>query len=635
MRIVKKAIGPAIAVLVVVGLWYWFFGRKKQDAGPPVATATVERRDLVVSVIAVGAIEPLTTVDVKANVAGEIIEMAVDRGDAVLKGDLIARIDPTETKTQFEQAQANVQSANARVAERAADQTRQSRSTSAQVSAASSSIRSADARVRQAESSLSYQRRVTETEIRQAEEALETARSRVRQAEARANAQPGITSSTISRAEAALRASKQSLSKLTAATHPQERAAVKAQLAAAKIALDTEEKKLQRVERLLQRGGASQQELDTAQSLVADARDRYESAQAASDTLQQKQAAELQEAQAQVDQAEASLETARAGAVDVEVAREELATARASLREAEAALVRAQAGKAQDAVKEDELKAARAAAGEARAQMTVARANTLSAVAAAHQVTQARADTLSSKAQLDNARKNLGYTTVVAPRDGLVIDRYVEEGTVISSGRSAVATGPSIITIADVSRMFVLAEVDEADIGQVKVGQSAEVQVETLPDKIFAGKVVQMYPRGTVENDVVTFMVRVEILDPNPLLKPAMTAEVNIICARKEQVLAAPTEAIFRIEGQSVAELYKGEKAPPEQVPVVTGLADFEWTEIVSGLKEGDQLVLESMGGKGGPGGRGGPGGNSRAGGSQENMRRMMRMGAGPGGGRR
>jgi multidrug efflux pump subunit AcrA (membrane-fusion protein) len=167
----------------------------------------------------------------------------------------------------------------------------------------------------------------------------------------------------------------------------------------------------------------------------------------------------------------------------------------------------------------------------------------------------------------------------------------------------------------------------------VKVGQPAEVQVETLPDKIFAGKVVQMYPRGTVENDVVTFMVRVEILEPNPLLKPAMTAEVKIICARKKQVLAAPTEAIFRIEGQSVAELYKGEDVPPEQVPVVTGLADFEWTEIVSGLKEGDQLVLESTGGMGGPGGR--PGGNSRAGGPQENMRRMMRMGGGPGGGPR
>jgi len=611
----KRIIWPTVAVLVL-GAGYWYYNKRKKDKMAQqtgqIQTAAVERRDITVSVAALGDLEPLTTVEVKANVAGEIVELAVDRGDRVEEGDLIARIDPTETRTQFDQAAADVTAATARVQESSAELRRQRRTTAAQISAASDGITTADARVKQAESNLAYQRTVTDVDILRSEQSLEATQARLRQAEARAAAQPELTAASIRRADADLESAQQALRKLTRATHPQERASVEAQFTTAKITLETDRGNLERIKQLHARGGASLRELETAQTTYASSQDRFASAQAASQALPDKHAAELAEAQARVRQSEASLDTARSNQVDVDIAQEELVSARASVREAEASLAAAKAGKAQDTIREQELLASRASAKEARSQLSVARANSLSADKSAFQLTQAKAQTKRSEAQLENATKNLGYTTVKAPRDGLVVDRYVEQGTVITSGRSSITQGTSIITMADVGRMFVLTDVDEADIGQVKVGQPAQVESETFPGEVFQGKVVQVYPRGQEEQQVIVFKVRVEITKPPAKLRPGMTAEVTIIIASRKNVLAVPVDAVFEREGTSIAEIMvEGES---KQVPVKTGISDYEFIEIIEGLKEGDQVVLEPS-----VGGPGGPGEGSR------NMRRMMR----------
>jgi HlyD family secretion protein len=618
---------------VVVGGIYYYRKHKAGDEEAPVRTATVERQDIVVAVSAVGMLEPLTTVEVKASVAGEIVELAVDRGDHVEGGDLIARVDPTETQSAYDQAQADVASALARVQEATADLHRQREVTPAQIRAAEDAVETALVRVRQAESALEYQEKTTAADIRRTQESLAAAQVRVRQAEERAKAEPELNKAAIRQAEAEVNAAEEAVNRLKQATHPQEKAVAKSQIDAAKVNLENSTKALERLKRLSGKGFVADQQVEDAQTALAESQDRYDSAKAALDTLAQKHQADLREADARVAQAKAGLAAARTGEADVRVAEQELEAAEAAVRESQASLAAAEAGKTQDEVRRRDIEAARAAAEESRTQLRVAQANALQTEVTVHQVSQARAQARRSTAQLENARKNLAYTTIVAPRAGLVVDRFVEQGTVITSGRSSVTAGTNIVTLADVSRMFVLAEVDEADIGQVKVGLPAEMEVETFRDRTFTGRVTQVYPKGEEIENVTIFRVRIEVDEPHRKLNPGMTAEVSIIIDRKDNVLAAPNDALYQQRGQSFADvMVDGE---PEPVEVETGIASFDWTEIKSGLREGEEVVVGGGGawtGQGGPGGSGGPGGRSGQGGQRDGgqqMRRMMRMSPG------
>ncbi|MFQ6096532.1 MAG: biotin/lipoyl-binding protein, partial [Armatimonadota bacterium] len=307
-----------IAVIISAGIAYYRKRRTKREA-PPLRTATVERRDVVVAVSAVGALEALTTVDVKANVAGEIVELAVDRGDRVSTGDLVARIDPTETQAAYDQAEADVSAALARVDEMAAQARRQREVTPAEVRAAEAAVEAAEARVRQAERALALEKKLTESNIESSEQSLEASHARLRQTEARAQTQPRLTRSAIEQAEADLRSAREALKRLQQATHPQERADAKAEIEAARVTVDNDAKALRRLRELHDMGYVSRQEMEDAEKRLADSQRRFDSAKAAYDTLEQKQAADVREAQARVQQAEAALDAARANEVEVDV----------------------------------------------------------------------------------------------------------------------------------------------------------------------------------------------------------------------------------------------------------------------------------------------------------------------------
>jgi multidrug efflux pump subunit AcrA (membrane-fusion protein) len=253
-----------IVIAVVVAVVLYLRHRKAKDEAPSLRTAAVERRDVVVSVTAVGALEPLTTVDVKANVAGEIVELAVDRGDYVKNGDLIARIDPTETRSAYDQARADVAAALARVQQSTTDLHRQRELTPAQIQAAQDATDSAIARTDQARATLDYQRKSTEASIQQATEALDAARAWLKQAEELAKAQPQLTAATIQQRDAAERASKEALNRLVQATQPQERAVAKSSLEAARVSLENEKKALERSRALFNKGFLAKQGVEDA-----------------------------------------------------------------------------------------------------------------------------------------------------------------------------------------------------------------------------------------------------------------------------------------------------------------------------------------------------------------------------------
>jgi multidrug efflux pump subunit AcrA (membrane-fusion protein) len=186
------------------------------------------------------------------------------------------------------------------------------------------------------------------------------------------------------------------------------------------------------------------------------------------------------------------------------------------------------------------------------------------------------------------AEDRLTDTKVVSTLDGVVANRNVQIGQIISSGISNVGGGTTVLTLSDLSRIFVLAAVDESDIGKVKEDQAAIITADAFPGRTFEGKVVQIAVRGVNSSNVVTFEVKIEVTSEHKsLLKPEMTANVEIVAAEKQDVLIVPVEAVTRKGRKFYATLAKGDDRE-----VQTGLSDGLKMEIASGLAEGDTVVF-------------------------------------------
>ena len=218
--------------------------------------------------------------------------------------------------------------------------------------------------------------------------------------------------------------------------------------------------------------------------------------------------------------------------------------------------------------------------------------------AARQNVKAAQAQVEIEKVNVDLARQKYADTSVYSPMDCVVTARNVQVGQIISSPYTNVAGGTTVLTLSDLSHIYVLATVDESDISRVVLGQDAKVTVDAYPGKFFKGKVVRIAPRGVNVSNVVTFEVKIEILSENKnLLRPEMTANVHIEVAKKENTLAVPNDAIQRKgQGKYVVEVLKPDNSQDEK-EVKIGIGDGRRTEIVSGLGEGETVVLKKSGG--------------------------------------
>jgi RND family efflux transporter MFP subunit len=205
----------------------------------------------------------------------------------------------------------------------------------------------------------------------------------------------------------------------------------------------------------------------------------------------------------------------------------------------------------------------------------------------------AEAQVKSDKLLLSDAEERLEDTTVIAPIDGVVAVRNIQVGTIIASGINNVGGGTTMMTLIDMSRIFVLAYVDESDIGRIKPGQRARITVDAYPEMTFPGEVVRVATKGVEESSVVTFEVKIEVKGRNrQFLKPEMTADVEVIAVEKDDVLLVPVTAIERRRGETFVSLYNSETTVVRQVTI--GDSDGEFMEIVAGLNEGDVVSAGS-----------------------------------------
>jgi HlyD family secretion protein len=208
---------------------------------------------------------------------------------------------------------------------------------------------------------------------------------------------------------------------------------------------------------------------------------------------------------------------------------------------------------------------------------------------------QARAQVMQNQASLQQLEEQLGYTTIVAPMDGVILSRDVEMGDAVSSILVLGSTATLVMTEGDTSEVYVQGKVDEADIAHVYMGQPARIKVESFRDRLFNGKVTKIAPMGVEKDNVTTFEVRVSINNPGGELKANMTANAEILLDEHKGVLTVPENAVLydNQRNASVQIPDKHQKEGFRKIPVTVGLSNGSVTEIVSGLKEGDQVVLQ------------------------------------------
>jgi HlyD family secretion protein len=248
-----------------------------------------------------------------------------------------------------------------------------------------------------------------------------------------------------------------------------------------------------------------------------------------------------------------------------------------------------------------------------------------------------KSEVVRAQVAVETARIQLDDTDLRAPISGTIIEKLVEEGQVISSPIMDVGGGTVLLKMADLSSVEVRTLVDETDIGKITPGQAAEVTVTAYPNQPFRGTVQKIEPQANADQTVTTFAVRIVLRNDNGLLKPGMNAEVSILVTERKDVLAVPTGALrtdrdlktsailVGLDEATAAEQLKANALPdpapasgrsagtasgekyqysnrywvfvsrdgkPVAVPVMTGITDLDYSEVLSGLKAGDAVYL-------------------------------------------
>ncbi len=202
-----------------------------------------------------------------------------------------------------------------------------------------------------------------------------------------------------------------------------------------------------------------------------------------------------------------------------------------------------------------------------------------------------------AKVDLEDARKTLGDAIIKSPIDGTVLEKFVQEGDTVISSRQGFSEGTTICTIAELSEVQVKGSVDEVDIGQVKVGQKAEITVDAYPERKYDGVVANIYPQGQKQaGGLTTFTVIVSVENKDRSLLANMTATIRIRTKEVKDVLLVPFAAIQPGEKENETIVYvRDERGIPKETKVILGATDYENYEVKEGLKEGDLVKIKNF----------------------------------------
>ena len=647
---IAGAIVLVVAVAVVVGRMVF---ATKDDAATANAsalkTATVERDDIAITIDATGTIKPLNIVEVSSKASGKILELKVDAGDYVEKDEIIAVIETTYVQISLEQAQADLQSAKARL--------------------------------QQAQIDIELQREQSDIQIRQAQESLGEAQQRLLQLKEDIRFEKIANARGVMDAENNLNIANIRYKLLTSdEVREENRRRAQASLDQDKANLDLVTAEHERNKKLYDKELIALAALESSQAQLKSAQARHQSSvENLNLVVKPATEAELELGKADIKKAEFNLEIAEER-VAAEATRDmDITLQEQRIVQAEESLKLAKANRKQITRRERDIETAR---------LTVKR----------------------NEVQLELRQIEYNDTVIKAPISGTILQKLVEEGQVITSRLSTLSSteGQAIVTMADLDTVYVVTEVDETDIGKIQIGQPVTITVEAYPDMPFQGEVLKIAPQGQVIQNVTTFEVTSELknvtatgpqrgmargaggrwgggqrpdmanmtdeqrerframrqqrqaeggadgiptrptpqepaaqqptqqpeesdvaeakaeTDDNdwgelfggffeetpaerppteaqpaeterskmPFLKPGMNASVQISAVNKTDILTVPIEAVLDMRGRKMVRIVGAEGQPGQPQPVVTGVSSYDKIEIISGLTEGDVIAI-------------------------------------------
>lgn len=547
--------------------------------GVPVVTTPATTGDLGSSLTFNGTISTVQQTNLVPKTAGRIEKIFVDVGDRIKTGQTLVQLDRGTLDAAVKQAEANVQSAQARLA-------------TVQNGARNEDIEVARAQMNAARARLAAMEQGGRSEdIASGEAAVQSAQARLKQV------QDGAKEADIKTAEQQIQAA-QALFNKAVADFNKLKTPAPDELAAAKAQVDKTQATLQQAQSNYDKVGwrpdiAGRPESVALQQATAD----YQNALAQLRLRQSPREEDLAASQKGIDSARAQLDATKARLDQLKSGSttEDLQIATSTLIQAQQTLA-----KARQPFTEQDI--------EAQRQVVLQAQQTLSLRSSPYTESDfqtARAQVAQAQAQLESARVAALEGAIVAPYDGFVTARPLAEGALTNP------TTPAI-SIAS-TQIEVVLNVEEARIGDVKPGQPATIVVPAYPGKIFPAKIASLAPSADVRTHTFPVKVRPEPLDP--LLMAGMFAEVKVTTNQRSGVVVVPREAVVQRSGK--AYVYVVENGRARQVEVSGGLQSDKLAEIPSGVKPDDQVIVQGQatindgdavrianaGGAGGPGG--------------------------------
>ncbi|MEG3918649.1 efflux RND transporter periplasmic adaptor subunit [Microcoleus sp. T3_A4] len=568
---IKKELTPwlsgLLATSLLAGVGYTAYSqltvKSSRETRGREKTVAVERVNLPITISANGTIVPERSVNVSPKTSGMLKSLLVKEGDKVEQGQILAYMDDSNLQGQLTQTRGQLAAAEANL-EKLVNGTR------------SQDIAVAKAVLAEQQASLEKLVNGNRTQdIAVAEAAL---------AEQQATLQKllnGNRTQDIAVAEAQLAEQQANLQKLLKGNRPEDIAQAIAQLRDAEYAKNQAEEDFQRNQELYNAGAIALQVVNNSRTARDRSQTQVRQAEQAVALLQAgARPEEIASARAAVEQKRQALTLARSGARP-----EEIAAGRAAVEQKRQALALARSGARPEDI----------AGGQAAVEQKQQALALLEAGSRPEDIAQARAQVLAARGSLQSVQAQVNDTVLRAPFTGTVTRKYADPGAFVTptTAGSAVssATSSSILSLA--SKNQLVANVAETNISQIRMGQAASIQADAFAGKTFTGKITQISPQSIVQQNVTSFEVKAAIInDDKQILRSGMNVNVEFKAGELKNVLVVPTAAIVRQQRETGVFVAGGEDGKPAFMPIKTGMTVDDKTEVRSGLKGNEKVLL-------------------------------------------
>jgi HlyD family secretion protein len=630
----KKTITLSLLIGIMLGgAIYWIdTSTAKVNQGPKLSTATVQIGSIIQSVVASGNIVANYQVEANIKASGTVQELPYDFGDLVKKGDLLLKLDPQEEEYNVEKAnigltisQVKVEQAQQRyiiaqkdiqtirkramaILETAKIEASESRkSEDAQLKQARLQLISSEEKLRKSEQDLLVAREEMLTKRALAESSLQAAADDLKEAKYSSAQKTEAAKLDLLLVREKLEKARQILV-LTQNQFKEDKKIASIKLQSAEIKVETARKNSERIKTLFKNNITNKSEYETAKENSVLAELDLKSAEIDADDLKTQEISiqlkqkDIDLAKIDIENANIALKTALLNQKNLEKPSTALRNAQIGIKEIEnlkeslkLKVYDVQIAKTQ--VQLDETALERLQTTEttsmdlinAKIDIEELAAKELALKELEQNVKLAKEQVSLETLALTEALDRLRETKLFAPFDGIVVERHVQLMEQLNVNNDSEI---KILTMADISKIYVIASVDESDIGQIKLGQNVIVTLDAYPDREFNGFIDRIAAEGKSSSSVVTFEVKILVqVDDPTLLKPGMTTDVEIIISKAIDVIVVPTDSIYRKNKKQMI-LVVGKDGLKEERKIKSGISDGLQIAILKGLNEGEKIYL-------------------------------------------